>query len=179
VGNFHPRELWVGVNSPRESLAALLAYAREQKILIKRFGAGDQVDYDGVRLRFLAPVKEEQHRRVNDDCLAMKLSFGGESLLMEGDAEKAVERNIVREDPGAELLKVGHHGSSTSSSPELLAAVHPQLAVISVGRQNSYGHPRYDVLQRLADLRVAVYRTDMDGLVTFYMDGRSVSPAPR
>jgi competence protein ComEC len=98
---------------------------------------------------------------------------------MEGDAEKAVERSIAREDPGAELLKVGHHGSWTSTSPELLDAVHPRLAVISVGRQNSYGHPRADVLQRLADAGVSVYRTDLDGLVTFYMDRRSVSPVPR
>jgi competence protein ComEC len=109
----------------------------------------------------------------------MKLIFGSNSLLMEGDAEKAVERNIARQDPGAELLKVAHHGSSTSTSPELLAAVHPQRAVISVGTQNSYGHPRHEVLQRLADSRVSVYRTDVDGLVTFYMDGKSISPAPR
>jgi competence protein ComEC len=179
LGNFHPRELWVGVNSPTESLGALLAYARERKIAIRNFGTGDEVDYDGMHLRFLAPIKDEQHRRVNDDCLAMKVMFGGSAVLMEGDAEKAVERNLVRENPGADLLKVGHHGSSTSTSPELLAAVKPRLAVISVGRQNSYGHPRYEVLQRLANSGVSVYRTDMDGLVTFYLDGRSVSPAPR
>ena len=179
LANFHPRELWVGVNSPTESLAELLGYAREEKISVRRFGAGDQVEYDGIRLRFLAPAKDEQHRRVNDDCLAMKLSFGASSLLMEGDAEKFVERSIVREDPGAELLKVGHHGSATSTSPELLAAVRPRLAVISVGRQNSYGHPRYEVLQRLADSRVSVYRTDVNGLVTFYLDGNSIKPAPR
>lgn len=179
LANFHPRELWVGVNSPTESLAALLAYARDEKISIRRFGAGDELEYDGIHLRFLAPVQDEQHRRVNDDCLAMKLSFGARSLLMEGDAEKFVERAIVREDPGADLLKVGHHGSATSTSPELLAAVHPRLAVISVGRQNSYGHPRHEVLQRLADSRVSVYRTDANGLVTFYLDGKSIRPAPR
>jgi competence protein ComEC len=179
LANFHPRELWVGINPPTEGLAGLLAYAREQKIAVQHFGAGDQMNYDGIHLRFLAPVKDAQHRRVNDDCLAFKLVFADSSLLMEGDAEKAVERNIAREDPGAELLKVGHHGSATSTSPELLAAVHPRLAVISVGKENSYGHPRYEVLQRLAAARVSVYRTDMDGLVTFYMDARSLSPAPR
>lgn len=179
LANFRPRELWVGVNAPTESLAALLAYTREQKIVVRHFGSGDQVDYDGIHLRFLAPIKDEQQRRVNDDCLAMKLIFGDNTVLLEGDAEKAVERDIVREDPSAELLKVGHHGSSTSTSPELLAAVHPRLAVISVGRQNSYGHPRRDVLQRLSESRVSVYRTDMDGLVKFYMDGKSIRPAPR
>lgn len=179
LANFRPRELWVGVNTPTENLAALLAYAREENIAIRNFGAADQVDYDGIHLRFLAPAKEEQHRRVNDDCLAVKLTFGNDSLLMEGDAEKAVERTIASADPGAALLKVAHHGSSTSTAPELLAAVHPRLAVISVGAQNSYGHPRPDVLQRLADSGVAVYRTDLDGLVTFYMDGIAIRPAPR
>ena len=179
LANFRPRELWVGVNSPTDSLAALLAYANEQKILIRNLGAGDQLDYGGVRVRFLAPLKDEQHRRVNDDCLAMKLVFEKNSVLMEGDAEKAIERSIAHEQPSAQLLKVGHHGSATSTSPELLAAVHPKFAVISVGRQNSYGHPRYEVLQRLATSAVTVYRTDVDGLVTFYMDGKLTSPALR
>jgi competence protein ComEC len=179
LANFHPRELWVGANSPTESLAVVIAYAREQKIAIRNFGTGDEVGYDGIDIRFLAPIKDEQHRRVNDDCLAMKLTFLSSSLLMEGDAEKFVERSIVREDPSADLLKIGHHGSATSTSEELLAAVRPRIGVISVGRQNSYGHPRYEVLRRLADSGVSVYRTDMDGLVTFYLDGKSVIPAPR
>jgi competence protein ComEC len=179
LANFHPRELWVGANSPTESLAVVIAYAREQKIAIRSFGTGDEVGYDGIDIRFLAPIKDEQHRRVNDDCLAMKLTFLSSSLLMEGDAEKFVERNIVREDPSADLLKIGHHGSATSTSEELLAAVRPRIGVISVGRQNSYGHPRWEVLRRLADSGVSVYRTDMDGLVTFYLDGKSVIPAPR
>ncbi|HVO61589.1 MAG TPA: ComEC/Rec2 family competence protein [Terriglobales bacterium] len=179
LANFHPREVWVGANSPTESLAALLAYAHERKMLIRNFGEGDRVDYGGLAIHFLAPAKDNKHRRLNDDCLAMKLVFDRNSLLMEGDAEKAVERSIAQQEPSAELLKVGHHGSATSTSPELLAAVHPRLAVISVGRQNSYGHPRYEVLQRLATSAVKVYRTDVDGLVTFYVDGKLISPALR
>jgi competence protein ComEC len=98
---------------------------------------------------------------------------------MEGDAEKATERNIAKQAPSAELLKVGHHGSATSTSPELLGAVHPRFATISVGSGNPYGHPRYEVLQRLQEHGAAVYRTDLDGLLTFYLDGKSIRAAVR
>jgi competence protein ComEC len=71
---------------------------------------------------------------------------------------------------------VAHHGSATSTTPELLAAVHPRFAVISVGARNVYGHPRAEVLERLEESNVATYRTDLDGAVTFYLDGKNVSP---
>ncbi len=179
LANFRPRELWVGVNSPTPALAFLLAYAQAHQIFVRQLGAGDQIAYDGVGIRVLAPIKQAEARRANDDCLAFKLVLGGNSLLMEGDAEKAIERQIVREDPAAELLKVGHHGSATSTSQELLAAVQARVAVISVGRDNSYGHPRLEVLRRLDVSGVKVYRTDMDGLVTFLLDGHSISPVLR
>jgi competence protein ComEC len=105
------------------------------------------------------------------------VTFGNASVLFEGDAEKGTERELVKQAPAAELLKVGHHGSATSTSEELVAAVHPRLAVISVGRDNSYGHPRLEVLRRLQNSNVVVYRTDVDGLVSFFMDGKSVKSA--
>src|SRR6185437_7286235 len=92
------------------------------------------------------------------------------------DAERKTERQIAAEQPQADVLKVGHHGSATSTIPELLAAVHPQYAVISVGARNVYGHPRKEVLDRLREADVATYRTDLDGAVTFYLDGYNVSP---
>lgn len=177
LANFRPNEFWVGVNNPTPALAALLQYAEEQHIPIRYLGAGDQFSYGGIDIRVLAPLKEPEHRRVNDDCLAMKFVFAENSLLMEGDAEKSTERQIVQEEPAAQLLKVGHHGSATSTSQELLAAVRPAIAVVSVGKDNSYGHPRREVLQRLENSGAKVFRTDMDGLVTFYMDGHFVSPA--
>jgi competence protein ComEC len=98
--------------------------------------------------------------------------------LLEGDAEKRTEKQVAEEEPRADLLKVAHHGSATSTIPELLAAVHPQFAVISVGARNVYGHPRIEVLQRLANSKVPTYRTDLDGAVTFYLDGQRVTVQP-
>jgi competence protein ComEC len=97
---------------------------------------------------------------------------------MEGDAEKVIEREVALRDPRADLLKVAHNGSLTSTSPELPAAVRPRVAFISVGARNTFGHPRREILKRLEDSGVAVYRTDLNGAVTFYLDGDDVrSPA--
>jgi competence protein ComEC len=106
----------------------------------------------------------------------MRVAYGATSVLLEGDAEKATERRLAEEEPQADLLKVAHHGSATSTIPELLAAAHPRFAVISVGARNLYGHPREEVLSRLQESGVATYRTDLDGAVSFYLDGKTVRP---
>ncbi len=98
-------------------------------------------------------------------------------MLLEGDAERIVEQRIeTLYDLHADLLKVAHHGSSTSSIPDFLSAVHPRWALISVGARNHFGHPKIDVLKRLQEAGIATYRTDLNGAVTFYLDGKNVSP---
>jgi competence protein ComEC len=106
----------------------------------------------------------------------LKLAYGKTSALLEGDAERKSEQRIAEEQPEADLLKVAHHGSATSTIPQLLATVHPHFAVISVGARNTYGHPRSEVLARLENAHALTYRTDLDGAVTFYLDGKTVSP---
>ena len=85
------------------------------------------------------------------------------------------------ENPRANFLKIGHHGSLTSSTPDFLQAVAPQFAVVSAGYYNSFHHPRPEVMQRFADRHVTTYRTDLAGAVSFYLDGTTVSaqPVPR
>jgi competence protein ComEC len=78
----------------------------------------------------------------NDDCLVFTATLGGTTALLEGDADRPVERRVVQEHPEAMLLKVAHHGIASGTSADLLAAVHPRYAVISVGARNVYGHPR-------------------------------------
>jgi competence protein ComEC len=87
-----------------------------------------------------------------------------------------MEEFIAQESPKADLLKVAHHGSATSTTPELLEAVQPHFAVISVGYRNSFGHPRKVVLERLQQNHVITYRTDVQGAVTFLLDGKTVEP---
>jgi competence protein ComEC len=178
LGNFRPRELWMGTTSASAELDALLRQARELNIAIVPLKAGDSFTADNLLFRILAPQADAEGsaRRRNDDSLVMSVSYGHTAALLEGDAEKESERRIAEEQPQADLLKVGHHGSATSTIPELLAAVHPRFAVISVGARNVYGHPRLEVLERLAEAHIRTYRTDFDGAVTIYLDGRTVTP---
>ncbi len=176
--NFRPRELWLGVDSPSPELQKVLKEARRLGVQVVSRKAGDKFEIGGSTVRVLAPEQDRVSGawRANDDCLVMKVSFQGTSALLEGDAERMAERQMIDEQPQAELLKVAHHGSAMSTIPELLAAVHPRFAVISVGARNVYGHPRSEVLKRLGESGVATYRTDLDGAVTFYLDGKNVSP---
>ncbi len=177
LANFHPREFWLGVNSPSPELQALLQEANALAIPVILHKEGDSLEIGDATVRVLAPPRDPgtHASRPNDESLVMKISYGATSALLEGDAEKKTERQIAQENPEADLLKVAHHGSATSTIPELLAAVHPRFAVISVGARNVYGHPRREVLDRLAEAHVPAYRTDMDGAITFYLDGKTVS----
>ena len=175
LASFHPRELWIGVDSPDPELQPLLQKARDFGVKVIPHKAGDTLEFGGATARILAPADIEVHPgRRNDESLVMKLTYGNTAALLEGDAEKVSELEIAKEQPQADLLKVGHHGSNTSTVPQFLTAVHPQFAVISVGLRNGYGHPRPEVLARLETAHVTTGRTDLDGAVTFYLDGRTV-----
>jgi len=177
LANFHPRELWLGVESRSPELQKLLEDAKNLGIAVVHRKAGDSMEFGGSTFRILAPAANFDSNTLgrNDDSLVMKISFGETSALLEGDAEKREEQLVAREQPQADLLKIAHHGSATSTIPELLAAVHPHFAVISSGVRNVYGHPRMEVLDRLEQSKVATYRTDLNGAVTFYLDGKGVS----
>jgi len=180
LANFRPRELWLGVDSPSPELQILLREARSLGITVIERRAGDNLLFGGSTVRILAPEPDADVRalRPNESSLVMKISYGNTSALLEGDAERRTERRVAEEQPQADLLKVGHHGSATSTWPELLDAVRPRFAVISVGARNGYGHPRWDVLNRLAESKVSTYRTDMDGATTFLLDGKNVTFQP-
>jgi competence protein ComEC len=96
-------------------------------------------------------------------------------MLLTGDAEKQAEKEILTENPAdalrADVLKVGHHGSKNSTSPEFLEAVRPQVGIISAGENNAYGHPNSELLERLANANVRILRTDRDGAIHVLTDG--------
>jgi competence protein ComEC len=175
LANFRPRELWLGDLSEPE-IAPLLREAAELGVRVVHRQAGENFDFGGAGVRVLAPQFGSPNGRRNDESLVMKFVYGKTSVLLEGDAERKSEERFAENEPEADLLKVAHHGSATSTIPQLLDAVHPHFAVISVGARNTYGHPRREVLARLASAHVLTYRTDLDGAVTFYLDGNTVSP---
>jgi len=179
--NFRPRELWLPQGIPESEIKKLLDEAHSYRVTIVYRKAGDIFSYGGTTFRVLAPAAEgetynsgsDSHR--NDESLVMKVAYGRTSALLEADAEKTTEKFINTEDPSADVLKVAHHGSASSSAEALLAAIHPRFAVISVGTRNVYHHPRPEVLQRLQNAHVVTYRTDTDGATSFFLDGTSVT----
>ena len=173
--NFRPKELWLSVIPPSADLAKLLEEARGLGIRVEQHFDGDEFPFGGTEVRVLAPARDwRSFRPGNNDSLVLKISYGATAALMEGDAEAVSEARMVDQNPAAALLKVGHHGSKTSATPQFLAAVHPQYAVISVGARNPFGLPKMEVLERLEGANVATYRTDMDGAASFFLDGRVV-----
>lgn len=176
--DFRPKELWIGLLPPSRALDNLIAEAHTLGITVVRRWEGDDFDLGGAKVEVLFPPRDWPVglEPKNNDSMVLHVSYGGTSVLLEGDAEKAVERRIARLHPEhADLLKVGHHGSGTSTTPEILATAKPSFAVISVGFHTAYGLPKPDVLTRLAAAGIHVYRTDLDGAVTFYLDGHSVT----
>jgi len=178
IANFHPRELWISIDKPAGELAPIVAQAQRAGMNVSVKQEGDQFDYGGAHFQMLAPGRDQitGSMRPNDDCLVFTAKFGGTTALLEGDAERPAERRVVEEHPEAMLLKVAHHGSASGTSADLLATVHPRYAVISVGARNVYGHPRREVLERLQQAGVKTYRTDEEGAISFYLDGKSVTP---
>lgn len=123
----------------------------------------------------LGPVEETDE--TNDTSIVLRIVYGATSFLFVGDAEKAEEDSILdtNAELGSTVLKVGHHGSNSSTSYRFLREVMPEYAVISVGTDNDYGHPTETVLSRLRDADVKVYRTDMQGDIICTSDGKNVS----
>ena len=177
--DFRPKELWIGLLPPSQALESLIAEAHALGIKVVRHWEGDEFQLGGAKVEVLFPPQDWPTglEPKNNDSMVLHVSYGKTSVLLEGDAEKAVERRIASlHHPRADLLKVGHHGSATSTTPEILAAVKPSFAVISVGFRTSFGLPKPGVLERLQNSGVHVYRTDLNGAVTFYLDGHSVTP---
>jgi competence protein ComEC len=179
LNNFRPDELWVGALPETPTIRALLEYAGSLGIRVVRHNDKEAFDFGGMQVDVLSPPADWQTSTQprNNDSLVLRLRYRDSSVLLEGDAERVVEQRMVAtHELKSDLLKVGHHGSATSSSVEFLRAVQPRWAVISVGARNTFGHPRMETLERLQDERALTYRTDFNGAVSFYLDGKSVSP---
>lgn len=178
IANFHPRELWLPTGIPPDEIAGLLAIARVHEMKVIEYKAGDEFPFSGTRIRILAPDPAFPVRLAhrNDESLVMKITYRNTSALLAADAEKGTEKLVATENPAADVLKVAHHGSATSSNTDFLNAVHPHYSVISVGVRNVYHHPRIQVLERLQQSGANAYRTDINGAESFFLDGTSVIP---
>ncbi len=182
--NFRPGEMWYAPNYPSHEIESLIATADRLRVRRIERHFGDRFDFDGVHFEVLSPPPdwELKPRGQDDASLVLRLTYAGHTALLMGDIHKRMEKILVEEAESkhrslhADLLKVAHHGSNTSSCDELLDAVRPQYAVISAGIRNPFRHPRPEVIERLASHRARIYRTDLFGPITFYMDAAGVHP---
>jgi competence protein ComEC len=120
LANFRPRELWLGSDEENAEMKAVVERARELGVRVVQRRAGESFEFGGAAVRILAPDPNDASVKKNDESLVMKLTWGDTSALLEGDAERPIEQRLLEEHPEADLLKVAHHGSATSTRADLL-----------------------------------------------------------
>ncbi len=150
----------------------LLKTIESQNIALQYAEPNKTYQLDGASIKILSPLND--YNDLNNYSVAVKLVHGENSFLFTGDMEREAEADLLASgaDISARVLKVGHHGSSTSTSKDFLDKVNPQYAVIEVGSPNDYGHPHSQVMKRLENKNIEIYRTDLNGNIVFVSDGR-------
>jgi competence protein ComEC len=178
--DFDAGSLWEGIEVPRHGPSRAVRQLAEVRGIprsVRR--SGETIQWGSATIRVLhPPVPDWERPRIrNDDSVVLEVLQGEVALLLTGDVSAEIERAIAgRLTPArTRILKVGHHGSRTSTSQDLLDAWRPQVALISAGRGNTFGHPTPEVLARLNATGTRIYRTDLDGQITLETDGHEVS----
>ena len=156
-----------------------LYYTDQQRLTVTIPSPGDRIALGEATVHILGPTKS--YADPNNTSLILRVDFGDTRFLFTGDMETDAEADLLDSgaDVKADVLKVGHHGSNTSTGYRFLREVAPQWAVISVGKDNSYGHPHEEPLSRLHDAEVTVYRTDKTGTVLAVSDGKDITFTPK
>ena len=148
-------------------------YTRQQGLQVEVPAVGTMWPLGGATVTMLGPVA--QYSDTNDTSIVLRIDYGSTSFLLTGDMEKTAESDLVNSGANlkADVLQVGHHGSSTSTGYAFLSAVLPEMGIISCGANNKYGHPHEETLSILRDAGVDVYRTDLQGTITIGSDGQN------
>lgn len=157
-----------------KAFRSMIKYAVEQDTAIEIPSVGDTFMIGSAQVEILGPTRF--YENTNDMSIVCKITYGETTFLFGGDAEWDAEHDLVNsdEDLTADVLRVNHHGSNTSSTYVFLRAVMPKYAVISVGAGNAYGHPNEETLGRLRDVGAEVLRTDELGTIECVSDGQSI-----
>lgn len=169
-----------GQPHPSRIYTRMLEKIRDKGIRFVTAEAGQEFELDsGITLQVLAPfhplIKWSRGSVINTNSIVLRLTHGRFSMLFTGDSEQETEEQILASYPelSAQVLKVAHHGSRYATTMAYLEHVRPEVAIISCGRDNRYGHPAQPTLNRLRKVVRHVYRTDLEGQITIYSDGQS------
>jgi len=159
----HVGAVLLGPPSGQEIEEELLALCARREVPVRRLAQGDHLDFAGATLEVLFPPAELGALSINDQSLVVRLRWPGMDALLTGDVEREAEMMLLEADLRAALLKVPHHGSTTSSLPEFVQAVAPAAAVVPTGMRGQRVSARSEVMQRYADLGIPTWRTDLEG----------------
>lgn len=154
----------------------MLKAVKNEGLKIKQIKEGTKIDLGkDTQVEVYSPVKSE-YEELNNYSPVMKISYGQNSFMFTGDAETLVEKEILSENKNlkADVLKLGHHGSHSSTSEAFLKAVDPSIAIVSCGKDNKYGHPHKETMSNLKKAGVTVYETFRDGDITISSNGKKL-----
>jgi len=171
--------LWTGVVQETGEYKEWQELLEKQGAEITISQTGQQIIFTGGGIEILHPFQSlqgEKTKSVNNTSIVARLVFGGNSFLFTGDAFKSVERKLVKKGVKlvSDVLKVGHHGSKTSSAAEFIEKVSPEIAVIQCGKDNRYGHPHPETLATLEKFGIKILRTDLKGDIKIVSNGNYV-----
>ncbi|PRR81314.1 ComEC/Rec2 family competence protein [Clostridium vincentii] len=173
IGAFYAPKVETNTKTFEKMVDAL----KDKDLKINSIKAGvDSIDLGASTKVSIYSPNTDKYENLNNYSPIIKIQFGSNSFLFTGDAEKEVEKEVLKTnaDLKADVLKLGHHGSSSSTSEEFLRAVSPSLGIICVGIDNSYGHPTKQTLKLLEDNKIKIFRTDKDGSIIISSDGTSI-----
>jgi len=171
------RILWTGIVRDTSQYDKWKEMIQKEDAEIIIAHSSQELKIGKVSLDILYPFESLEGEKIkdsNDTSIVSRLSFGNNSFLFTGDATKVSENKIISKEGynlNSDVLKVGHHGSKTSTSPKFLENVLPDIAIISCGKDNSYGHPHEEVLKSLEELGINILRTDQDGDIKIISNG--------
>lgn len=152
----------------------LLTTIKNKNLKIKTGSSGVEILSEENLHSFLVAPNKEKYSSLNNYSLVLKLVYGNTKFLFMGDAEELSE-NEINADISADVIKVGHHGSNTSTSAKFLAKVNPKYAIISVGENNSYNHPSIETIEKIKQYTNDIYRTDLNGTIIIKSNGLEIN----
>lgn len=174
IGSFYAPKVIHSSTTFENMIAALID--KNLKINILKKGSTGIELGENTSISVFSPEENINSDNLNDYSPIIKISFSNTSFLFTGDAEVSTETTIISENNNlkSNIIKIGHHGSSTSTSPDFLNSVDPSVAIISVGKNNTYGHPDSDTLSLLNSMNIKTIRTDINGSIIVVSDGNSI-----
>ena len=173
IGQFYaPKKL-----TNTKTFESMMNELKAKNLKINVAKAGINLDLGkNVKCEMIAPNSADYGEGINNYSAVIKITYGNSKFLFTGDAEKLSEKEILNKnyDVSSDVLKLGHHGSSSSSSKSFLDKVSPKIAIVSCGKNNDYGHPHSETINELTKRKIQIYRTDVDGTIILKSDGTKI-----